>query len=291
MQFRSEYKAQRKLPLDPHKPICLIGSCFSDNIGAKMAEAGWEACVNPCGVIYNPASIARILKLAISSEDIRKAAVSRSLTKRDGRWASWLFSGHFGGDTEQQAVESCLNALDNLREVLKSSGALIITLGTSYVYSREGEVVNNCHKYPEWEFSRRRMKVEECVALLKYLLIQLHSFNPDLRVIFTVSPVRHLRDGFAGNSRSKATLLLAVGALEETDSGMEYFPAYEIMNDDLRDYRFYADDLLHPSAQGVKYIWEKFMETYITPEGEEFLKNGLKESKRRAHRNIRNEVV
>ncbi len=267
------------MTLWPDRPLLLMGSCFSDNIGAKMQEASWRGvCVNPCGTLYNPASIATLLQLAMGGTEGRRRAVESSLTLRDSAWVSWLFSSRISGATSEEAAERCMEALDTLRKALEQSQALIITLGTAYVYYRDGRVVANCHKYPEREFTRRCLSVGDCRTILSDILQKLKDFNPELKVIITVSPVRHLRDGFVGNSRSKATLLLSI----ET----EYFPAYEILNDDLRDYRFYADDLLHPSQAGISYIWEKFMETYISDEGKEMIREGKKRYRRGAHRKL-----
>ena len=286
MQFRTEYKAKQSKPLDPRHNICLIGSCFSENIGQKMTESGWNACINPCGVIYNPASIERLISLAIEDDKAKHRIIQESLTTRDGRWASWLFSGHFGGATKEEAEVSCLEALNRLKVAIETSMAIIITLGTAHVYYRAGEIVNNCHKYPEKEFSRQRLSVDKCKEILGKQIDILHTYNRNLRVIYTVSPVRHLRDGFEGNNCSKATLILALNEIIESGKEAEYFPAYEILMDDLRDYRFYADDLLHPSSQGIEYIWEKFKNTYLSQDDIDYLKVGLSKYKASQHKEI-----
>lgn len=285
MKFRTEYESRPAAEkISPAIPAVLVGSCFSDNIGSRMLECGWEACVNPCGVLYNPLSISRILSLALATEEERIKEVRRSLTRRDDAVASWLFSGRFASSSATETEHRCLEGLENLSSALRSAGVLVITLGTAYVYFRNGEAVSNCHKYPEKEFTRRRLDPHECAAALRLALEEIHRRYPALRIILTVSPVRHLRDGFEGNSRSKAVLLLA--AEELLDRHITYFPAFEILTDDLRDYRFYADDLLHPSAAGIEYIWKKFTCTYLDNASRETLRRGLKQQRNANHRKI-----
>lgn len=285
MRFRTEYESRPAAErISPDSPAVLIGSCFSDNIGSRMLECGWEACVNPCGVLYNPLSIARILILALAPAEEREKEVRRSLTLRDGATASWLFSGRFASASAAETERRCLEGLENLSAALETAGVLVITLGTAYVYFREGDAVSNCHKYPEKEFVRRRLDPHECAEALRPALSEIHRRYPALKIILTVSPVRHLRDGFEGNSRSKATLLLAAEQL--LDRHIAYFPAFEILTDDLRDYRFYADDLLHPSPAGIAYIWEKFTDTYLDNASRETLRRGLRQQKNAHHRKI-----
>ena len=262
MKFRTEYlpsPSDRGL-LTPDKPLLFVGSCFSDNIGARAEKAGWETIVNPCGTLFNPFSIARAVKLACTDD---QEDIERRMFLHDGRWRSWDFSTLFS-DPEQEACRTrCTLALRRLRQGLVNSQALLVTLGTARIYRlADGEPVANCHKMPERTFVRSLAGVEEIVAVLTEMTDTVRKVNPDITVIFTLSPVRHLRDGMAGNSLSKSVLRLAIAEMEKRQC--RYFPAFEIMTDDLRDYRFYADDLLHPSLSGVEYIWEKFTTQYLT---------------------------
>lgn len=292
MKFRTEYNPGKDKigSVDVTKPVTLIGSCFSDNIGKKMQMAGWEAVINPCGVLYNPHSISRIISLAAGIttplENFVKEDVAESITERDGKYVSWLFSSAISGSSREECIDNCLNALISLREAVAESGTVIITLGTAWVYYRGLNVVSNCHKYPEKEFERQRLSVSDCFNSLLQIWNHLQEINPEARVIFTVSPVRHLRDGFEGNSRSKATLLLAVDDVMRSclTHDIDYFPAFEILTDDLRDYRFYADDLLHPSQQGIDYIWEKFCDTYLSEEAKATLKERGAAIRRASHK-------
>lgn len=255
-----------------------------------MKESLWEVEINPCGVLYNPASISQIILLSFAGQGERVRVLADSLSEKEGVWASWLFSSKFSSSSSDKTFINCLKALDEMRRSLESSDAVTITLGTSRVYFRDGRVVSNCHKYPEREFERRLLSVEECASELRQLVSCLRENAGDIKIIFTVSPVRHLRDGFAGNTLSKATLLLAVDQIcrETTDPsrGPVYFPAYEILTDDLRDYRFYADDLLHPARAGIEYIWEKFQEVFMTQKGMQILEKGRREHRRSSHRPI-----
>ncbi len=281
MRFRTEYTIERKMLPPALNPdgIVLLGSCFSDNIGGMLATYGCDVTINPVGVVYNPASLAKIVELAyrLNSESI--GAEEMKMVARDGKMASLYFASVVNGATEEELYARICEALTSLADALKRSETLIVTLGTAYVYSHQGEVVTNCHKLPEREFERRRLSVAECESMLEAMeanLTRLRDGVP-MRVIYTVSPVRHLRDGFAENSRSKATLMLAVGE-------REYFPAYEILTDDLRDYRYYADDLLHPSRQGIEYIWEKFSETYFDSSTRQELQRRMKLLRQANHR-------
>ena len=248
--------------LSMERQILLVGSCFSDNIGGKMIEEGWNALVNPCGTVYNPISIAALFRTAISSR--RNQIIRSSLTSREGRVASWLMGKKGLGATESECIEKVDNSLTLLEKGLRDAQAAIVTFGTSDVWHlvAEGSAVGNCHKHPAREFIKRRMSVNEIITLWKDVIAEIREINPNLQIVFTVSPRRYLSEGAAENTRQKAILILAVDSLCKEIQDVYYFPAYEIMNDDLRDYRFYAPDLLHPSAEAVDYIWQKFRESF-----------------------------
>lgn len=292
MRFRTEYEAERVDEgslLNPECGAVLIGSCFSDYVGERMRRSLWNAVSNPCGVLYNPASIAAILNLAIATPAERERAVAVSLFEKDGIWLSWLFDSSLASISKAEAYSEAFDRLEALGNLIRNCRTLIITFGTSWIYEladREYYIVANCHKVPASAFLRRRMSLDEIQNIWKPLLSHLHRENPEMRIIFTVSPVRHLKDGFEGNARSKATLLLACESLCNTTPYTDYFPAFEIITDDLRDYRFYGPDLVHPSDQAVEYVWTKFCDRYLSAHSRQILAEGEKVLAAFSHRPI-----
>lgn len=273
----------------------LVGSCFAANIAAKMRECMWQA-FNGIGTLYNPMSIAKVLELLVLSDESTEALES-SLFEAGERIHSWLFDSHFSASNKQKFIEGIIQTREELLKCLENSQALIVTFGTAWCYALKEEylstpdekkeyIVANCHKMPAFMFSRRRVSVEEISQMWLYLCNKLNQKYPDLKIIFTVSPVRHLKDGFEGNTLSKATLHLAVEEICKQAEDCLYFPAYELVCDDLRDYRFYASDMVHPSETAVEYIWDIFCNTFVDEKGMLRLKAGLKEYKRLNHRPI-----
>ncbi len=239
--------------------ILLLGSCFADNIGAKFGEYYFQTTVNPYGTLYNPASIAK----AISG--IGNGVSDIGIVEHNGLWHSLSHHGSFSRADKENLVRACEQSRVQLREALQRASIMIITFGTAWVYEYEDKVVANCHKLPANRFVRRRMTVDEIVEIWQPILAAM----PDKHWIFTISPIRHVKDGLHENQISKAILLQVVDRLtaKQLDSpigGFSYFPSYEIMLDELRDYRFYAEDMVHPSQVAVDYIWQRFVDTYMT---------------------------
>ena len=239
--------------------ILLLGSCFADNIGTKFGEYYFQTTVNPYGTLYNPASIAK----AISG--IGNGVSDIGIVEHNGLWHSLSHHGSFSRADKEDLVRACEQSKVQLREALQLASIMIITFGTAWVYEYEDKVVANCHKLPANRFVRRRMTVDEIVEIWQPILAAM----PDKHWIFTVSPIRHVKDGLHENQISKAILLQAMDRLtaKQLDSpigDLSYFPSYEIMLDELRDYRFYAEDMVHPSAVAVDYIWQRFVDTYMT---------------------------
>lgn len=286
MKFRTEYVAERGgFVLDPEVPVAGVGSCFSENVIRRMRRTLWDA-VNPLSTLFNPLSIAMVLKLAIcDSPEERRRILGESVFEKDGIYLSWLFDSKFASTAKEDLISRCILALDEMDGALKR-GDLIVTFGTARCYFRGAEVVANCHKMPESCFVARRVSVDEIAEVWEPLCDALADRYPGIKVIFTVSPVRHVKDGFVENTRSKATLSLAVERIISGRGYCDYFPAYEILEDDLRDYRFYASDLVHPSEEGVEYIWEKFQQRYLRDKGVELLKEGERLWGRLNHRPI-----
>ncbi|MBR1808362.1 MAG: GSCFA domain-containing protein [Paludibacteraceae bacterium] len=240
--------------------ILLLGSCFSENISQKFKEAYFRVSSNPFGVLYNPLSIARCLDILLCDS----FNFQLSTFNYNGLWHSMLHHGDFSRADRQEFDAAVRQSIADGRRALSESSVVIVTFGTAWVYEMDGEIVGNCHKLPHNMFTRRRLSVEEIVGCWQKLL-QREELR-DKHFIFTVSPIRHLKDGLHENQLSKATLLLATEKLvmNEDILSAEYFPSYEIVTDELRDYRFYADDMLHPSAVAVEYIWQRFMDTFLS---------------------------
>lgn len=259
MQFRTPITiSPSSLRLDHSHRVVMFGSCFSEHIAERMHNAGFHVTSNPFGIMFNPASIARnIERLATmqlySTED---------LTLSGERWVSFDFHGDFASRSADQAVESMNRAVESGAKALREADTVVLTLGTAWVYRHNGCVVANCHKLPAQLFTRQMMSVEEITELLTQTI---ENYLPNKQVVLTISPVRHLADGLGGNSLSKATLRVAAARVAERLERVSYFPSFEIMNDDLRDYRFYEADMVHPSVVAVDYIWERWCEWAISP--------------------------
>ena len=239
-----------------------LGSCFTENIGAKMTELKYPVDLNPFGILYNPASVAESLRILMDGKSFSEA----DLFQQEGLWHSLLHHSRFSGVNMEETLGKINNRIKTSSEYLKNAGFLFITFGTAWIYrfKNTGQIVSNCHKLPASDFIRIRLSVDEIVADYKNLAEKLKAFNPNLKVLFTVSPVRHWRDGATENQRSKAILHLAVEQIiKNTDGFCSYFPAYELVMDELRDYRFYTPDMIHISDVAVDFIWEKFEEALI----------------------------
>ena len=267
MKFRTEIdKPQLKGRIDYNSKIVTLGSCFAENITKRLAAAKFCVKHSPVGILFNPASIASTLTAFAE----RSAVDCGRIVRRSEGWVSLDCHSELTMPTEEEAIKTLQNAIDEGHKLLRSATCVIITFGTAWVYEHiaTGRVVANCHKQPSREFCRRRMSVEEIVALFKPLM---EGVLRDKHVIFTVSPIRHTADGLTENCVSKAILRLAADTLSSTYDNADYFPAFEIVTDDLRDYRFYAEDMVHPSAQAVEYIWQRFIESALADSAVELL--------------------
>ena len=288
MDFRTTIKTRDEEPFMRHSDkMMLMGSCFSDNIGARLKDAMVNVMINPFGTIFNPLSIAAGLEKIIDKATI--AGVDLFLG--GGVWNSYDFHSRFSMASKDAALQRMNRSIAEAHEHLKTCDVLILTLGTAVVYRRRdtGEVVTNCHKVPQQEFTRRLASVEEITESLTSVLSRLHEFNQQLRVIFTVSPIRHIADGLEMNSLSKAVLRVAVNNVTRAFKDFTgYFPAYEIVIDDLRDYRFYATDMVHPSEVAIEYIWQTFQATYFDDRSTQAIARCERVSKRLKHRPMSN---
>lgn len=268
--------------------IMVLGSCFADSMGSRLSAAGFDVCVNPFGTLYNPVSICN---------SVARLASGRPFTEADcvemgagaGLVCSWSHHTSFARPTVEEFLRDANASLAKASEFWKSANKVLITLGTAMVWklvgdenagegARAGEVVSNCLKRPAAEFSHEMLGVQQVGALLQMLV----EGNPDKEFIFTVSPIRHLGDGAHANTLSKATLHLALGRLPVC-----YFPAYEILLDELRDYRYFAEDLVHPSKLAEDIIWERFVAAAVVPGDRSQLALNEKAARHSAHRPIR----
>lgn len=237
-----------------------MGSCFTENIGLKMKEMKFKVDINPFGILYNPLSMAYALQRLISPVPFQES----DLVTHGGLWHSFMHHGSFSSVYPESALAKMNQRLQESSCFLRETDILLLTFGTSWVYElmSSGEIVSNCHKIPAGQFKRSRLTVPEILHTCREMLEKLWWVNPAVKIVFTVSPIRHLKDGAVENQLSKASLLLAVDSLVK-DYGNDrcaYFPAYEMVMDELRDYRFYAEDMIHLAPVTVNYIWEKFME-------------------------------
>ena len=279
-------------PVDPERltggisykdSIAVLGSCFADNIGEKMKESGFDVCVNPFGTLYNPVSLSNAAARLFSGVPFTGDECVE-MGANAGKICSFSHHTSFARDTEVEFLENANASLSEASAFWKRCSKVIITLGTAWCFrfNETGETVANCLKRPAAEFTRYRLDVQS----VKGILSRMVGRNPDKEFIFTVSPVRHLADGAHGNQISKSTLLLAVDSIcRENPSQCEYFPAYEIVMDELRDYRFYAEDMVHPSAQAVGYIWERFLSAALPDEERVTYDAKMKLFKASRHRN------
>jgi len=259
-----------------------IGSCFTENIGKKMENLRFPVLTNPFGILYNPVSIAECISLCLKGLDF----FEKDLIFFNDKWLSFKHHGRFSNEDRKEVLATINMELQLGKLFLKESNLLFLTFGTSWVYKHKetNQIVANCHKIPSNEFEHFSLGLSEIVDIYVQLLDELHRFNSGLNVIFTVSPVRHWKDGPVNNQKSKSTLILAVHELVKKFDFVSYFPSYELMMDDLRDYRFYSDDFFHPNQMAIDYIWSKFKETYIDVKSIEIAEEVNKLNKALAHR-------
>ena len=265
MKFRTEIEvAPLAEGIEHSAKIFALGSCFAESISERLAKAKFSVTTNPFGVLFNPFSIANAIERVDNARNFAVCDI------RAGRDKFFSFDAHssLDGTTQTEAFANLNRAVAQGSKALHESDWVILTFGTAWVYEYEGKVVANCHKQPASQFQRRRLSVEEIVERYSRLF---EGVLRDKRVILTVSPVRHIGDGLQENSVSKAILRLAVEELVAKYENAHYFPSYEILIDDLRDYRYYADDLMHPSKMAVDYVWERFCEAVLSPKTQQQL--------------------
>lgn len=262
MRFHLNFEPKSsEFKLDHSKSCFLIGSCFSDNIGEKLKERKFKIISNPNGNLFNPFSIHTALQHLFQKNEID----SNFFIQRDSMHYSYFHHSSVNANSQKTLIEKIQTIKEESKSFLQSCDYLFITFGTAYYFQliSHNIIVANCHKQASSNFEKRLAKPEDIVKDYQILIKELKSFNPNLKIVFTVSPVKHLKDGIVENTLSKSTLILAIHQLVSEIKDCFYFPAYELVTDDLRDYRFYKEDLAHPNQQAIDYVWEKFSDTFF----------------------------
>lgn len=255
--------------------LIFMGSCFAEEIGTLFGSNKFDTLINPFGVLYNPLSIANALRRTVE----RRFYSDEELVKGGNLYHSFGHHSAFSHTDASLMIKTINEGLSFCHERLKGADFMFLTFGTAWVYELKssGEVVANCHKFPSSDFVRRRASVEELVRCMAEVVERVLEFNPNMKIVLTVSPIRHLKDGAHGNALSKSTLLLMCDELQRMFSGkIAYLPSYEILLDELRDYRFYADDMTHPSSKTVEYIWERIKDEVLSQRSVALIKEWTK---------------
>ena len=276
MKFKLTLDAKpSKYPIEYGDKLMLIGSCFTENIGAKFKTHLFELSENPYGILFNPVSVINALTEIMELRTYK----ADDLFHHNELWHSWNHHSRFSAIEKEVALESINHTIAEAHHFLKSANRLVITVGSAWLYHLtneaplgNGQVVANNHKGPINWFFKSLMQPNVLQEKLQDLVNHLQAFNPNLHIVFTISPVRHLREGLIENNRSKAVLIHAVHELISQSNQVDYFPAYEYVMDDLRDYRFYAEDLVHPNFAASGYVWDKLVETYMEPKTQAIMK-------------------
>lgn len=262
-EFRTIVNVETDFKISYRDSVLMLGSCFTDNIGQRLAQAKIPVTVNPYGVLFNPESIAATIENGLNIKPIAES----DLLRNGDLWVNLDFHGSFSSTDKYEAIEKMNAAARLMNKKLSEATILFLTFGTAYVYKylQTNKIAANCHKLPGTSFQSYMLTADEIANRYTRLIDKLLKQNPNLQIVFTVSPIRHLRDGAHRNQLSKATLLLAIDQIVSHFKQAHYFPSYEILLDDLRDYRFYNTDMVHPSSLAVDYIWQQLRNSCISP--------------------------
>ncbi len=268
MQFRTQIPIPKSSnPIDYNSKILSVGSCFAENMAEKFDYFKFQNETNPFGIIFNPVSIEKLFGRVCKEE----LFTEKDVFFHNERWHSFEVHSDLSNADRQELLETLNKAISETHKKLKEATHIIITLGTSWIYRNieSTEIAANCHKVPQKQFSKELLSIEVIQKSIQNTIDLIQTLNPNINFIFTISPVRHIKDGFVENQLSKSHLFSALHAALNTEHlklNTEYFPSYEIMMDELRDYRFYNEDMLHPNQIAIDYIWKLFNENYITQE-------------------------
>ena len=263
MQLRTEIEIRKENNLiDYNSDIILLGSCFAENIGDKLSYNKFNSLVNPYGILFHPVAIEKAITQSINQIKYTK----EDLYFFNELWLSFNHHSKFSSSNPEKILSKINQGIADFNLRMQSASHLIITLGTAWVYRfiENDQIVANCHKIPQKKFTKELLSIDDISESLDAMISLIKSINKNISVILTLSPVRHLKDGFIENSLSKAHLLSAIHEVINIKENIHYFPSYEIMLDDLRDYRFYDEDMLHPNSIAIKYIWDKFRNSWMS---------------------------
>ncbi|MDW3191205.1 MAG: GSCFA domain-containing protein [Cytophagales bacterium] len=245
--------------IDLKDSILMLGSCFVDSIGAYLHDHKFEVSVNPLGTLFNPISIFNSLNITLGKQSMQP------IQQRNDLFFSWDTHSRWSAKSKGDLQSALASEFKVIASHIKKAQWIMITLGTAHVYewNASGQIVANCHKFPQQDFSKRLLSAEEISQAFHETQAQVKAINPEVQWLLTVSPVRHIKDGLIENNRSKSILIQSISAMVHEFDHCHYFPAYEIMMDELRDYRFYKEDMIHPNDQAIRYIWEAFQEASL----------------------------
>jgi len=285
MQFRTKIPILKSnSPIDYNSKIVSLGSCFAVNMAEKLDYFKFQNTCNPFGILFHPLAIEKLIDFAVS----RKEFMEKDIFFHNENWHSFDAHSDLSNSNAAELIANLNDIVKSTRQQITESSHIIITYGTSWVYRNleSNCIVANCHKVPQKEFKKEILSVETIEKSIQNTIDLIQKINPNVNFIFTVSPVRHLKDGFVENQRSKSHLITAIQNLQSATFNLqsEYFPSYEIMMDELRDYRFYAEDMIHPSQVAIDYIWERFSQTTISEESHSIMNEVETIQKGLAHR-------
>lgn len=264
MQFRTVIPiSESQFPIDYHSKILSLGSCFAVNMAAKLSYYKFQNCCNPFGIIFNPVSIEKLVERAVNKDFFTE----KDIFFHNDVWHCFEVHSELSNPNKEAFLKLLNELIEVTNQQIIQSTHVLITYGTAWVYRNKdnNQIVANCHKVPQRQFSKELLSIARIQTAINNTISTIRSINPEVKFIFTVSPVRHIKDGFVENTLSKAHLISAIHSTDNSQfTTHNYFPSYEIMMDELRDYRFYAEDMLHPSQVAIDYIWERFKEATIS---------------------------
>ena len=285
MNFRTEIKLNKSSHLIEHNnKIAAFGSCFAENIADYLQKYRFSMLNNPFGVLYNPVSIHNAFTLIVTEKKFRR----EDLIQHDNLWHSWYHHSSFSNQDPDKCLANINKNLISAKNILSGCDFLIITYGTAYVYKHidSGLIVSNCHKIPAEQFNRFRLELSNIVKNISETIGLVQQLNPSIQIIFSISPIRHLKDGLVENQLSKSSLITALHETIRNFKSCSYFPAYEIMMDDLRDYRYYEPNLTHPNQTAIEYIWDKFNTSWLSQGCQSVIQDLHRLNLARSHRSL-----
>ncbi|MBO6879088.1 GSCFA domain-containing protein [Winogradskyella sp.] len=282
LQTNIPLKPQQHNQIDYNSKMMLLGSCFSENIGEKFDYFKFQSIVNPFGILFHPIALENLVTRAINKDYYAE----NELISHNEQWSCLDAHSKLNSISKDELLITLNKTLDETNQQLNESTHIVITLGTSWVYRHiaTDKIVANCHKLPQKQFLKELLSVEQISESLEAIVSLVRSINPKVNFIFTVSPVRHIKDGFVENTRSKSHLIAAIHQIVEPRTQQYYFPSYEIVMDELRDYRFYNEDMLHPNNLAIDYIWEKFKNVWLSENALKTAEQVVAIQAKRAHR-------